>query len=97
MRRKSSHEGEMDLFRVTVHLAGAAGERSTSMEALVDTGASYSWIPRDVLEGLGGGPRGGAGGGTVVRMGGRPGSALSDGLGPGPARRTQPADARRVR
>src|ERR1043166_10317389 len=43
----------MDLFRVTVHLAGAAGERSASMEALVDTGASYSWIPRDVLEGLG--------------------------------------------
>ena len=43
----------MDLFRVTIHLAGATGDSSKSMEALVDTGASYSWIPRDVLEGLG--------------------------------------------
>src|ERR1051325_8319702 len=48
-----SHEGEMDLLRVTIHLAGATGDSSKSIEALVDTGASYSWIPRDVLEGLG--------------------------------------------
>ena len=63
-----SHGGEMDwlrsdrargpasgmgTFRVTLHLAGATGERFTLMEALVDTGASYTWIPRDVLEGLG--------------------------------------------
>ncbi|HXG97518.1 MAG TPA: aspartyl protease family protein [Gemmatimonadales bacterium] len=43
----------MGTFRVTLHLAGATGERFTLMEALVDTGASYTWIPRDVLEGLG--------------------------------------------
>ena len=43
----------MDWFRVTLHLAGATGERFQLMEALVDTGASYTWIPRDVLEGLG--------------------------------------------
>src|ERR1051326_5272463 len=43
----------MDLLRVTIHLAGATGDSSKSIEALVDTGASYSWIPRDVLEGLG--------------------------------------------
>jgi len=36
----------MDWFRVTLHLAGATGERFQSMEALVDTGASYTWIPR---------------------------------------------------
>jgi len=48
-----SHGGEMDSFRVTLHLAGATGERFQLMEALVDTGASYTWIPRDALEGLG--------------------------------------------
>lgn len=40
-------------FRVSIQLAKAAGERFASMEALVDTGASYTWIPRDVLEELG--------------------------------------------
>lgn len=30
-----------------------AGERFEPIEALVDTGATYTWIPRDVLEGLG--------------------------------------------
>jgi len=43
----------MGTFRVTLYLAGATGERFQSMEALVDTGASYTWIPRDVLEVLG--------------------------------------------
>jgi clan AA aspartic protease len=43
----------MGTFRVSIRLAKAAGERFESMEALVDTGASYSWIPRDVLERLG--------------------------------------------
>lgn len=42
----------MGTFRVTVHLAGATGERFQLLEALVDTGASYTWIPRDTLEGL---------------------------------------------
>jgi predicted aspartyl protease len=43
----------MDSFRVTLQLAGATGARFQSMEALVDTVASYTWIPRDVLEVLG--------------------------------------------
>src|SRR5256886_14743036 len=43
----------MGTFRVTLHLEGATGERFKLIEALVDTGASYTWIPRDVLEGLG--------------------------------------------
>ena len=43
----------MGTFRVSIQLATAGGERFESMEALVDTGASYTWIPRDLLEGLG--------------------------------------------
>jgi len=39
--------------RVTLHLADATGERFQLMEALVDTGASYTWIPRDALDRLG--------------------------------------------
>ena len=31
----------------------AAGERFEPIEALVDTGATYTWVPRDVLERLG--------------------------------------------
>ena len=87
-----SHGGEMDWFRVTLHLAGATGERFQLMEALVDTGASYTWIPRDVLEGLG------------VRPDEERVFVLADGravryhsLGPRPARRTHPADPRRLR
>src|SRR5262245_60531599 len=43
----SSSDSGMGTFRVSIQVAGVA------IEALVDTGASYSWIPRDVLEGLG--------------------------------------------
>lgn len=43
----------MGTFRVTLHLARANAEHFQSIEALVDTGASYTRIPRDVLEGLG--------------------------------------------
>src|SRR6266699_890060 len=42
----------MGTFRVTLHLAGATGERFQLMEALVDTGASYTWIAF-TLEGFG--------------------------------------------
>jgi aspartyl protease family protein len=48
-----SPDSGMGTFRVTIHLAGASGERFQLMEALVDTGASYTWIPRDALEELG--------------------------------------------
>ena len=43
----SEPDSGMGTFRVSIEIAG------TPMEALVDTGASYSWIPRDVLESLG--------------------------------------------
>lgn len=43
----------MGTFRVSIQLAGAGGERFEAMEALVDTGAAYTWIPRDVLDRLG--------------------------------------------
>ena len=43
----------MGTFRVSIQLARTGGQRFAAMEALVDTGASYTWIPRDVLEGLG--------------------------------------------
>ncbi len=40
-------------FHVSVHVSHRAGGRSEPLEALVDTGATYTWIPRDVLERLG--------------------------------------------
>src|SRR5439155_21867042 len=43
----------MGHFRVTVHVGNRAGEHVEPIEALVDTGATYTWIPRDVLKQLG--------------------------------------------
>jgi clan AA aspartic protease len=43
----------MGHFRVIVQVAKGAGERFESIETLVDTGATYTWIPRDVLQRLG--------------------------------------------
>ncbi len=43
----------MGHFWVTVQVGDRAGERFVPIDALVDTGATYTWIPRDVLEGLG--------------------------------------------
>ncbi len=43
----------MGHFRVAVEVGNRAGERFQPIEALVDTGATYTWIPRDVLGGLG--------------------------------------------
>ncbi len=40
-------------FRVAVQIGNRSGERFENMEALVDTGATYTWIPRDVLQQLG--------------------------------------------
>jgi len=40
-------------FHVSVQVSHRAGGRFESLNALVDTGATYTWIPRDVLEGLG--------------------------------------------
>lgn len=46
----------MGTFRVSIQLARAGLESFEDMEALVDTGASYTWIPRNVLERLGAQP-----------------------------------------
>src|SRR2546425_12335895 len=43
----------MGHFHVSVQVSHRAGGRFEPLEALVDTGATYTWIPRDVLEGLG--------------------------------------------
>ena len=43
----------MGHFHVSVQVSHRAGGRFEPLNALVDTGATYSWIPRDVLEGLG--------------------------------------------
>src|SRR5881392_2945776 len=43
----------MGHFRVAVQAGHRTGERFEPMEALVDTGATYTWVPRDVLERLG--------------------------------------------
>ena len=44
----------MGMFEVTVKLASlAAPGRTTDVSLLVDTGATLSWIPREVLESVG--------------------------------------------
>ena len=43
----------MGSFRVPMRIADAEGRRSEEVLALVDTGATYTWVPRDLLEGLG--------------------------------------------
>jgi len=40
-------------FRVQVEIGDPAGNRFDTIEALVDTGAPYTWVPRDPLERLG--------------------------------------------
>ena len=40
-------------FRVSIQIARAKGERFEPLRALVDTASTFTWIPRDVLEGLG--------------------------------------------
>lgn len=46
-------DSDMGHFRVAVQVGDTAGDRFASIDALVDTGATYTWIPRDVLDGLG--------------------------------------------
>ena len=43
----------MGHFPVPVQVGHPTGERFEAIEALVDTGATYTWVPRDVLERLG--------------------------------------------
>src|SRR5712692_4541616 len=43
----------MGTFRVSIEVGDLAGERFERLEALVDTGATYTWVPRTLLEALG--------------------------------------------
>ena len=42
----------MGTFRVTVDIGNPQGSRFEAVEALVDTGASYTWVPTSILRGL---------------------------------------------
>jgi clan AA aspartic protease len=42
----------MGSFRVQIQVGDAAAGRFESIEALVDTGSTYTWVPRDLLERL---------------------------------------------
>lgn len=43
----------MGTFRYTIQVGRLDGSRVETLEALVDTGATYTWIPRPILERLG--------------------------------------------
>lgn len=44
-------------FRYPIIIRSADGAKTRALEALVDTGATYTWIPRPILEELGYHPR----------------------------------------
>jgi clan AA aspartic protease len=48
-----SSDAAMGRFHESVQVSHQAGGRFEPVEALVDTGATYTWIPRDILDGLG--------------------------------------------
>jgi len=50
------HERTMGSFYVTIQILDAKGKRSEDVRALVDTGAAWSWLPKDILERLGHSP-----------------------------------------
>lgn len=43
----------MGTFRAAIDIGDPQGERYEAMEALVDTGATYTWVPREILARLG--------------------------------------------
>jgi clan AA aspartic protease len=43
----------MGSFRVAIGIGDSVGARFVDIEALVDTGATYTWVPSDVLAQLG--------------------------------------------
>jgi clan AA aspartic protease len=43
----------MGAFCVAVEVGDPQGQRWESIEALVDTGATYTWVPAPILQGLG--------------------------------------------
>ena len=47
----------MSTFTVSIDIGSGGGERWERVEALVDTGSTYTWVPRDLLARLGVNPR----------------------------------------
>ncbi len=43
----------MGTFRASIEIADSQRGRYEAIEAMVDTGATYTWVPRDVLARLG--------------------------------------------
>jgi predicted aspartyl protease len=43
----------MSIFRVPIEAGDRQGRRFERMDALVDTGSTYTWVPRGLLERLG--------------------------------------------
>lgn len=43
----------MGTFYTAIALGDRRGERFEELQALVDTGATWTWVPRDILERLG--------------------------------------------
>ena len=47
----------MGTFSATFEIGDSQGERYEAIEAMVDTGATYSWVPSDILARLGVAPQ----------------------------------------
>jgi clan AA aspartic protease len=47
------YSGVMGAVHYAIEVGDLAGERFEPMEAMIDTGATYTWVPRDVLHRLG--------------------------------------------
>ena len=43
----------MGTFRIVMEIGDSQGQRWETLQALVDTGSTFTWIPRDILERLG--------------------------------------------
>ena len=43
----------MGTFQATIHIGDPEGRQFESIDAMVDTGATYSWVPTDILARLG--------------------------------------------
>ena len=51
------YHGLMGTFRATIDIGDPAGQRWDQVDALVDTGSSYTWLPADLLARLGVSPQ----------------------------------------
>ena len=49
----STSDSDVGNFRVPIQVARRDSDRFADLAALVDTGSTYTWVPRNVLEGLG--------------------------------------------